>query len=80
MPSRLAIGLIKGYRQRISSRTAARCRFAPTCSAYGLAAIKSYGVLRGCQMIHHRLVRCRPIVAIGTADPVPLKALAGRPA
>ncbi|MEU5726394.1 membrane protein insertion efficiency factor YidD [Micromonospora sp. NPDC047738] len=74
VPTRLAIGLVKGYRQHISSRTAARCRFVPTCSAYGLAVIGRYGVLRGCQMIHRRLIRCRPTVAFGTPDPVPLPA------
>ncbi|MCW3814196.1 membrane protein insertion efficiency factor YidD [Micromonospora sp. DR5-3] len=74
VPTRLAIGLVKGYRQHISSRTAARCRFVPTCSAFGLAAIEQYGVLRGCRMIHRRLIRCRPIVAFGTPDPVPLPA------
>jgi putative membrane protein insertion efficiency factor len=72
--TRLAIGLIKGYRERISSRTAARCRYVPTCSAYGLAAVTRYGALRGCRMIRRRLARCRTSVAFGTPDPVPLLA------
>ena len=74
--TRLALRLIEGYRERISSRTAARCRFVPSCSAYGLTAVDRYGVLRGCRMIRRRLTRCRSSVAFGTPDPVPLPAVA----
>lgn len=68
---RAALAAIGGYRRWISPRTAARCRFTPTCSAYGATAISRYGFAAGVRMISSRLARCRPGVPIGTADPVP---------
>jgi putative membrane protein insertion efficiency factor len=61
---------IRGYR-KISPRLPTRCRFTPSCSAYGLAAVQRYGTRRGLRLTAGRLRRCRPGVAYGTADPVP---------
>ncbi|MGX6601040.1 membrane protein insertion efficiency factor YidD [Micromonosporaceae bacterium Da 78-11] len=67
---RVVTGAIRGYR-RVSPRLPTRCRYEPTCSAYGLAAVTRYGAGRGLRLTAARLARCRPGVAYGTVDPVP---------
>ena len=61
---------IRGYRL-ISPRLPTRCRYTPTCSAYGLEAVQRYGTRKGLRLTAGRLRRCRPGVTFGTADPVP---------
>jgi putative membrane protein insertion efficiency factor len=46
------------------------CRFEPSCSDYGLEAIKKHGAIRGWFLILRRLIRCRPGGGQGY-DPVP---------
>ncbi|GAA3334908.1 membrane protein insertion efficiency factor YidD [Amorphoplanes nipponensis] len=64
------IAVIRVYR-RISPRLPTRCRYEPTCSAYGLEAVRRHGAREGLRLTAARLRRCRPGVAFGTADPVP---------
>src|SRR5690349_1003067 len=64
------LAAIRGYR-KISPRLPTRCRYTPTCSAYGLEAVRRHGTRRGLRLTAGRLRRCRPGVAFGTADPVP---------
>jgi putative membrane protein insertion efficiency factor len=47
-----------------------RCRFEPTCSAYGREAISRYGSPRGFAMAAGRILRCNPWTP-GGRDPVP---------
>ena len=61
---------IKGYR-KVSPRLPTRCRYQPTCSAYGLEAVRRYGSRKGLRLTAARLARCRPGVRYGTPDPVP---------
>ena len=72
--ARLAIGAIDLYRARISPTLArmgvVRCRFEPTCSAYGRQAIARYGSPRGFALAAARILRCHPW-AKGGLDPVP---------
>jgi putative membrane protein insertion efficiency factor len=49
------------YRRFISPLMAPRCRYHPTCSAYAVEAIRSYGVLRGLVLAAWRLLRCNPL-------------------
>ncbi|MCY8280443.1 membrane protein insertion efficiency factor YidD, partial [Bacillus inaquosorum] len=43
----LFIALIRGYQKFISPLTPPTCRFYPTCSQYGIEAIKTHGALKG---------------------------------
>jgi putative membrane protein insertion efficiency factor len=72
--ARLAVGLIDAYRGTLSpvfERTKLiRCRFHPTCSAYGREAILRYGLPKGGALAAARILRCNPF-AKGGEDPVP---------
>jgi len=62
--------LIQIYRQWVSPLLGPRCRFVPSCSAYGLEAIARHGALRGGWLTLKRLLRCHPWTPCG-CDPVP---------
>ncbi|MFI7026086.1 membrane protein insertion efficiency factor YidD [Micromonospora sp. NPDC049900] len=62
---------ILGYRRWLSPRWPGRCRFTPTCSAYGLTAVERYGLAVGGRMAADRLRRCTAHTPPGTHDPVP---------
>ena len=66
----LVCGLILGYRYLLSPLWPGVCRFEPTCSAYGLEAIRRHGALRGGWLTLTRLSRCHPWGGSGI-DPVP---------
>ena len=60
---------IRLYRRVISPALGQRCKYHPSCSAYALQAIKSYGILRGVVLAGWRLLRCNPW-SHGGLDPV----------
>ena len=66
----LLLALIGFYRAFISPLLGPRCRFTPTCSAYGLEAIQRHGPWRGGWLTLKRLLRCHPFTPCG-CDPVP---------
>jgi uncharacterized protein len=72
--ARLAVAAIDGYRTAVSPQLAetglVRCRFTPSCSAYGREAIARYGSPKGFALTLGRIVRCHPW-AEGGEDPVP---------
>ena len=74
--ARVLMALIAGYRRFISPLLGARCRFAPSCSAYALEAVREHGALRGMWLAARRIGRCHPFNP-GGFDPVP-PALHGR--
>jgi len=74
--ARMLMALITGYRRFISPLLGPRCRFAPSCSAYALEAVREHGALRGTWLAVRRIGRCHPFNP-GGFDPVP-PALHGR--
>ncbi len=64
------IGLLKAYRAVISPLYGDVCRYYPSCSAYALEAVTTYGAVRGSVLTVRRLLRCHPWAA-GGLDPVP---------
>jgi len=45
------------------------CRYSPSCSQYGIDALKKYGAVRGLVMTLWRILRCNPW-SKGGFDPV----------
>lgn len=62
--------LIRIYQYLISPLFGASCRFTPSCSQYGVEAIKKYGPFKGGWLTLKRLGRCHPWGSHGH-DPVP---------
>ena len=56
----LALLLIYIYKILISPLFPKSCKFKPSCSTYGIIAIKRFGVIEGIFLTAKRLVRCRP--------------------
>lgn len=46
------------------------CRFTPTCSNYGIEALKKHGALKGIWLTIKRISKCHPFGKSGY-DPVP---------
>lgn len=62
--------LIRIYQLVISPLLGSNCRFTPTCSQYGVEAIKKYGPFKGGWLTLKRIGRCNPWGKHGH-DPVP---------
>jgi len=58
------------YRRFLSPLKPPTCRFHPTCSAYGIEAIRVHGVGKGLLLTGWRILRCQPFSRPGP-DPVP---------
>jgi len=54
----------------ISPLFSSRCRYNPTCSEYGVKAIKEHGALKGGYFTLKRILSCHPWGGHGH-DPVP---------
>lgn len=68
--ARAAIFLIDEYRAHLSPRLSGvvTCRFTPSCSAYGRAAIAKYGFAKGSAKAAWRIARCGSWTERGTVD------------
>jgi putative membrane protein insertion efficiency factor len=66
---RVAVAPIVAYQRVISPALPRRCKYEPTCSSYGVQAIRRYGILRGLLLACWRLLRCNPW-SHGGYDPV----------
>ena len=66
----LLIGLVRVYQATLSPFLGGACRFEPSCSRYGIEALRRHGALRGSWLTRRRLLRCRPYGPSGY-DPVP---------
>jgi putative membrane protein insertion efficiency factor len=74
---RLVLLPIRGYQRAISPALPRRCKYHPTCSAYAVQAIESYGILRGAVLAVWRLLRCNPF-SHGGYDPVSAQKVSSR--
>jgi putative membrane protein insertion efficiency factor len=66
----LFIGIFSLWRLVMSPLIGPSCRFQPTCSAYGIEAMRRHGGLLGLWLTLRRLARCHPWGGHGH-DPVP---------
>ena len=64
------ITLIRLYRIFISPLLGSNCRHTPTCSEYGIIALKKHGVFKGIFLTAKRVLKCNPLFK-GGYDPVP---------
>ncbi len=64
------LSVIKLYRLTLSRILPPCCRFYPTCSQYGLTAIRRFGAVKGGYLTLWRIFRCNPFGKYGY-DPVP---------
>ena len=69
----LLIWMIRFYQREISPARPPCCRFIPTCSAYALEAVETYGALKGGLLAVRRILRCNPFHRQKSIeyDPVP---------
>lgn len=75
--TRLLSALVVGYQRGVGPLLGPHCRFEPTCSSYGLEALRVHGALRGSALMGWRLLRCQPLGTPGY-DPVPPATGVGR--
>lgn len=61
---------IRAYQVTLSGVMGGQCRFYPTCSSYGLEAIRTHGAVKGSVLTVWRILRCSPLTA-GGIDRVP---------
>ncbi|MEE8484471.1 MAG: membrane protein insertion efficiency factor YidD [Nitrospinota bacterium] len=66
----ILVALIHIYTIAISPFLPPSCRFAPTCSHYGMEAVQKHGAFYGAWLTVKRLCKCHPFHP-GGADPVP---------
>ena len=58
------------YQKYISPMKSTKCPYIPTCSQYGLEAVKKHGAFKGSILAIWRILRCNPF-SKGGVDPVP---------
>lgn len=68
--TKFMILLIRIYQYTISPYFPASCRYTPTCSAYGVEALKKHGPFKGLWLTIKRFSSCHPWGGSGF-DPVP---------
>ena len=67
---KILIFIIRFYQIYLSPLKSTKCPYYPTCSAYGLEAVKTHGALKGTFLAAWRILRCNPF-SKGGYDPVP---------
>ena len=66
----LFVAIIRFYQLVISPILPSACRYTPSCSAYGIEALKKHGAIKGSILTIKRIMRCNPWGGHGE-DPVP---------
>lgn len=67
--TKLFIAIIRFYQLVISPILPSACRYTPTCSSYGIEALKKHGAIKGSVLTIKRIMRCNPWGGHGE-DPV----------
>lgn len=70
VPRYALMGLIRLYQLTVSPILGPTCKYYPSCSHYGLEAVKRHGALRGTVLTGWRVLRCNPW-SNGGVDEVP---------
>ena len=70
LPGLALVGLIRGYQLVISPMTGPTCKYYPSCSHYGLEAVRRHGAVKGVALASWRILRCNPW-SNGGVDEVP---------
>lgn len=70
MIARALILVARGWQLGPSRVLPPTCRYAPSCSAYAIDALRRYGAAKGGWLALRRLARCNPWGGCGY-DPVP---------
>lgn len=70
--ARRLIDLIRVYQSLISPLLGPHCRFHPSCSQYGIEAIRRFDIVKGSWLTIKRVLKCHPLNSCGN-DPVPQK-------
>lgn len=68
--SGILVGVIRFYQRAISPHLMPSCRYSPSCSEYGIEAIRKHGAIKGGWLGLKRIGRCHPWGGHGH-DPVP---------
>jgi len=69
-PAWALLGFFRLWQLLVSPTYGQTCRFYPSCSAYGVQAVRQYGAVRGGWLTMRRVLRCHPWNP-GGFDPVP---------
>ncbi len=70
LPARAVAGLFRLWQLTFSVVLPPSCRFTPSCSHYGIEALRRHGLLAGLWLTAARIARCHPWGGCGH-DPVP---------
>ncbi|WP_084106270.1 membrane protein insertion efficiency factor YidD [Demequina sp. NBRC 110056] len=70
VPRLVIIGIIRIYQLGVSPLLGPRCKYYPSCSAYGLEAVRRHGAIKGFALGVWRVLRCNPW-SHGGVDDVP---------
>ena len=71
-PRVAVMGLIRGYQLVISPMSGPSCKYYPSCSHYGMEAVRVHGAVIGGAMAAWRILRCNPF-SNGGVDDVPAR-------
>jgi putative membrane protein insertion efficiency factor len=70
LPARAVAGLFRLWQLTFSVVLPPSCRYTPSCSHYGMEALRRHGLLAGLWLTASRIARCHPWGGSGV-DPVP---------
>jgi uncharacterized protein len=77
LPAMVLLLVFRTWQLLVSPTYGQTCRFYPSCSAYGVEAVRRHGAVRGVWLTARRLLRCHPWNP-GGVDPVPPKGRTAR--